>query len=344
MKLNPSGLDQRLRRGEAGSLAGALAHGGDRVFVRETASAIARAIVPDLADPFLVTLLEGDDVRRDPARLSDELDQLALMGGRRLVWLREAQDRHAELLAQALTTPSGGPDHGRAFLLIEAGELAYRSPLRQWADEQQALWSIACSVADEARFLALARDVLSADGLSITPDAVQLLRSRTNGDYGLARQALEVLALYVLGYNQNTEIQYEDVLTLIPDQSEGGFEEVVDALLAGKRPALLAALERALAGGASAVGLLRGALRAFQRLDLLCRLKEAGQSLDQAFGRMRPPLPFAARRPFADALARWDRVRLARALSEIDAAEARAKTAALPDETIVRELFVRLAR
>ena len=73
----------------------------------------------DIDDPFRLAVLDADPLRQDPARLADEAAQLSLLGGRRVVRVRDADDRLAKTLATVLEAPPGG-----ALVVVEAGDLS----------------------------------------------------------------------------------------------------------------------------------------------------------------------------------------------------------------------------
>src|SRR5438552_10206443 len=94
-----------------------LFYGPDAGLVSERADAIARTVCPDLQDPFRVADLNGSAVAADPARLGDEVAQMSLIGGRRVVRVRDAGDRLARLFADFLETVIGD-----GFVVVERSE------------------------------------------------------------------------------------------------------------------------------------------------------------------------------------------------------------------------------
>ena len=89
MKLKPAQVDGFLARPDP-RIATVLLHGPDTGLVAERARRLAAGIVDDLKDPFRVSELTGDELREKPGRLVEEAQALCLLGGRRLVRVREA--------------------------------------------------------------------------------------------------------------------------------------------------------------------------------------------------------------------------------------------------------------
>ena len=83
-----------------------LLYGEDAGMIRDRAEALVRAVAGSLDDPFLVTELPREEIRRLP----DEAAGLSLMGGRRVVRVRDVTD--------AATDPVQAVLKGRAPALV----------------------------------------------------------------------------------------------------------------------------------------------------------------------------------------------------------------------------------
>ncbi len=114
--------------------AGALIYGKDRSQVIERATGLARQIVPDITDPFNVSLLTDSDIEADPARLEGELQSLSLMGGKRLIRLKFFTEKASldKAVAVVVKAHAAGEYNPEAFIIIEAGNLGEIPPCAGW--------------------------------------------------------------------------------------------------------------------------------------------------------------------------------------------------------------------
>lgn len=260
----------------------ALIYGRDRGVVRERAVQLARKITPNLDDPFDVALLTDADLD-DGARLEGELAAISMMGGRRLVRLRlsdgkAAADRQA---AEAMTRHVEGQLNPDAFFLIEAGNLGRESGLRKTAEKAAGCAVIPCyedEVGDIARFV---REALSADGVGLNNEALDLFVGRLPKERGVARQEIERLILF-LGPNSGltaTPADLEAFLGVEPDASL--FDAASDAFGARLGPAQ-AGLRRAFAEGEAGVGAVRAVSQHLAKLRRTLTLHKNGVGLPEA--------------------------------------------------------------
>jgi DNA polymerase-3 subunit delta len=312
-----------------------LFHGPDAGLVRERADAVARTICPDPRDPFRVAELSAAALAADPARLADEAAQLSLMGGRRVVRVREAGDALAPLCRRFLAeTP------GDALVVVEAGDLPARSALRRVFDEASDAVAIGC-YPDSARDLAaVVRETCAARDIAISRDAVEFLVAHLGGDRLLTRAELEKLTLYA---GDGGRIGLDDARAVIADSAALSLDDALLAAAEGDASALDRALARVFQEGESPVTVIRALLRHLQRLHLMASRVAAGGSVEEVMRGARPPIFFKEQDSYRRQLRRWNEKRLRDALDLVAEAEFRMKQTGARAETICREALFAIA-
>jgi DNA polymerase-3 subunit delta len=335
MKLPAQRIGAFLRAPDAATRA-ALFYGPDAGLVRERADLLASAICPDLNDAFRVAELDGDTLDDDAARLNDEAASLSLVGGRRLVRVRDADDAIGPLFDRFFKSPPPGD----AFVLVEASDLGPRSSLRRAFEAAKEAAAIACYLDGPREIGELARDVLGARQIKVKPEAMQYLTAHLGGDRQVSRRELEKLALYA---GDGGIVGEDEVMACVGDSAELSIDEVVFAAADGDAVQLERALTRAFGEGAQPVTVLRAELRHFQRLHLAGSRLAAGNGEEEAL-RLRPPLFFKLIDRFKRQLRTWPPARAAAVLEALHEAEAQAKTTGFPAETICRAALTRIAR
>jgi DNA polymerase-3 subunit delta len=334
MKLAPARVDAFLRRPDP-DVRAVLFYGQDAGLVRERADILARTVVPELHDPFRVAELSAAALAGDPARLADEAAQLALMGGRRVVRVRDAGDAHATVLAGFLAAPAG-----EALVVVEAGDLGGRSSLRRAFDDCPRAATVGC-YPDAARDLAaVIRETLAARRIAASRDAIEFLAQNLGGDRLLTRSELEKLSLYA---GDGGRVELDDARAAIADTAALALDDAVLAAADGDAAALDRALGRVFQEGESAVTVIRALLRHLYRLHTLAARVAVGASPDEAIRAARPPIFFKQQDHFRRQLARWSEAELRRRLDALTAAEILMKTTGVPAETICRAAMFSLA-
>src|SRR5579875_3296278 len=270
MRIAPARIADFLRRPDP-QLRAVLLYGPDRGLVRERAELLAQRVCSDLADPFRIAA-------------ADEAAQLSLTGGRRVVRVREATDRLAELFAGFLSAPPG-----EALILVEAGELGARSPLRRAFEEAPCAAAIGC-YPDTARDLAaLIRESLASHRITLDHDALCYLVEHLGEDRLSTRSELEKLALYV---GEGGHVELADARAAIGDSAAIDLDDAMMAATEGDMPRLERALNRLFQQGASPVSVIRALLRHLHRLHVLAAEIAGGASPEAVLRAARPPIFF----------------------------------------------------
>jgi len=335
VKLSPARIEAFLRRPDP-EIRAVLLFGPDLGLVRERADIVARSVTDDLRDPFRVADLAGAALAADPVRLADEAAQIGLMGGRRLVRVREAGDAQGAIFTRFLADSPGD-----ALVVVEAGDLPARGSLRRAFDDAPRAVAIGC-YPDTARDLAgVIGESLAAHQVTASRDAMEFLIAHLGGDRALTRAELEKLTLYA---GDGGRIELDDARLSIADSAALSLDDAVLAAAEGDAGGLDRALARVFQEGESPVAVVRAALRHLQRLHALAARIARGESADSALRGARPPIFFKQQDSFRRQLRRWSEARLRRQLDALADAEARIKTTGMPAETVCRAVLFELAR
>lgn len=316
-------------------VAAVLVFGPDQGLVRERAERLAKTIVSDLKDPFRVAELDDASLSDDPARLADEAAQLSMLGGRRVVRVRTAGNALASLFEQFFEHPAGD-----ALIVVEGGDLAKNSALRNAFEKADNGAAVACYADSDRDIADVIRETLKADGLTISADALDEAVSQLGSDRGVTRREIEKLALYAHGQGR---VGLDDVRAVIGDESEARVEEVCDAAGEGEFARLDRALERLWITAMSPVAVVRAALSHFQRLALVKAQLGEGTSLETAIRRLRPPIHFKREASFKSQVQRWNEATLAESLDLLLETEALCKTTGVPAEAACGRALLNIA-
>jgi DNA polymerase III subunit delta len=318
-------------------LRGVLLYGPDGGLIRERAEGLARKIVADPSDPFNTVELSEAALLEDEALLADELAAMSLMGGRRLIRLRDAGDKSASIIASALAHAAGSD----SVLLVLAEELGPRSGLRALFEKETVLAALPC-YKDEGRALeSLIRGTLSARSIAFDADVLRYLTDHLGSDRGITMSELEKIMLYLGGEKRLT---LSAVRQLVGASDDLTLDDLAQAVADGDLPALDEALPRLLAEGVAPVALLRGLVRYFQRLYALCGQMEDGASLERAIQQLRPPVFFRDVPVLKRQAPHWPRPRVTRALDLLLKAERDIKSGSMAPELVTGRVVLRLAQ
>jgi DNA polymerase-3 subunit delta len=311
-----------------------LIYGPDLGLVRERAESAAKAIAGSLSDPFNIVEFTPAALKDEPSRLTDEACAMSMMGGRRVVRLRDATDTVAKAATEAIAADGG------ALVIVEAGDLSPRSKLRALFEKTDGAAAIACYMDEGAGLDDLVNKTLSGAGLQASRDVVSWIAGNLGSDRMVSRMELEKLALYAQG---QSEVTLEDAQAVIGDAAAVTLDDVVYAATGGNLKGLTVALARARFEGISAIAILRAASRHLSRLEEAVSAMTGGANADTAMKGLRPLVFFKQQNNFRNQLQRWRPQTLSRARSELIQAEIDCKSTGMPDDAVCERTLMRLA-
>jgi DNA polymerase-3 subunit delta len=335
LKLQAGRVEAFLARPDP-AVATVLLYGPDAGLVAERARRLARLVVDDLEDPFRVSELAADELRAAPGRLVEEAQALCLMGGRRLVRVRDAGDGIAVAVRDLLALPQQ-----EGFVVLEAGELGGGSSLRRAVENAERAMAVPCYREEGRDLAATIRALLAEHGLDAEPDAFAYLVENLGGDRALTRSELEKLTLYMADA-PGRRVGLADVAAVVGDSSAMGVEDAVHAAAMGDAARLERSLDRLLAEGQAPARFLRAASAYLLRLLRLRAEMAGGLSAEAVVAAARPPLPPNVRKSMAAALQRWEPGALMAGLGLIQAAEIRCRSTGAPEPLLVRAALSQL--
>ena len=337
MKLAGAQLANFLKRPDE-AVTVALVYGPDEGLVRERADLLVKAILGDAGDdPFRLALLTADTIRKDPASLADEAAAMSLMGGRRVVRVRDAADGISQALKHVLETGRSGD----ALLVLEAGDLGKSSSLRKLCEADAKAAVIPCYADGPREVASLIRETLQAQRIAIDDDTVEYLVGNLGSDRAVSRQELEKLVLYA---GAGGRIELTDAVASVGDSSALELEDVIYDAMDGRTATIDGALSRLFLEGQAPVSIVRAVMRHAQRLHFCAAQVAGGQPLDLAVRGLRPPIFFKYTDRFRRQAEQWPAERCERLLKRLTQAELDLKRTGYPDETLCRHLLIHISR
>ncbi len=307
-----------------------LIFGPDAGLVSERATALIKASVDDVSDPFSLVRLEAEELSANPARLAEEAQTIPLFGGRRAVWAKAGSRNVAPAVEAVLGLPTS-----ECRVVIEAGDLRRNSPLRVLCERAKNAAALPCYADTERDLGRLVDAEMRAAGLVIKADARAMLIPLLGGDRAASRNELRKLALYARG---RAEIDVDDIAAVVSDASTLALDELVDTAFAGRPSDLEAQLAKVRAAGSPVGSIFFAAQRQLAQLHKWRTAIEGGAPF--SIDNLQPPLHFRRKGAVEAALKQWSAARLTAAMAELaDAVLTSRRMSALADTIAERALL-----
>ena len=297
-------------------------YGSNEGLVAETTRSLILSVSKDLYDPFSVAYLNAPD----EGTLTAEYNSQSLMGGRRVVVIRDATDSLTKSLKKLFDESKSD-----TLLVLSSLSLAKRSSLVKMAEERSDCVAAACYEDRDEDVYATARAVFVANGCTIANEALALLCARLSSDRKSNLSEIEKLLVYI-GDRRN--ITLEDVKAVVSDVSSSKVEDICYFTVSGETQKALDAFTRVINEGDEPVSIIRAVSYHVNRIVQCKAFMEKGETLEKAMFKLVPKIIFFREASFKKQVTVWPKERLFDVLDLLYKCERDCKTTNMPPEEL----------
>jgi DNA polymerase-3 subunit delta len=328
VKIPPADTDRFLQRLD--NAQAVLFYGPNQTLLQQRLQMALKTWLPQGDDGFNLTTITPDQLKSTPTLIGDELATLSFFGGRKVIIFKDADDKHAPLIKGAL---DGHDTEHR--LIVLAGELSPRSPLRAWSEEAKNAAALPCYDFEARDIARILQQQAQGKQVKLDRDAVDMLSQLLGTQAEMIPNTLDKLIDYA-GTVPAT-ITGDMVRLCCVDQVEATADDIIQHVMDGDVRGLQRQIGSYYAAGESSVGLLRIMQNYLYRLQMAQVLIAKGSSPDQALGQLKPPVFFKQKPLFTRHLQRWPLRKLEQGLQGLMETEGQCKQSGAPDELLVRQ-------
>lgn len=310
-------------------------YGSNEGLVAEYVKKLIKTVSADLYDPFCVVYLNGSDVTADPGLLFSEYTAQSLMGGRRVIIIKDGDNN---LTKHFKTLLDGTPSD--TLVIVSSASLNKKSSLVSLADNREDMASIACYDDRDEDIFATARSVLVENGLTINNEALQLLCARLSNDRKTNVGELEKLITF-MGDKKN--ITTEEIKEVIADQSSSAADDICYYAVSGFSDKALAVYQKLLNEGEEPISVIRSLWYHFSKILTCLAAMEKGDTIEKAMLKLTPRIIFFREASFKRQLTLWGKEKVFSVLELLYKCERDCKTTSMPVQELVSYLLMQIA-
>jgi DNA polymerase-3 subunit delta len=279
MKISSYQVENYIKKIADEKISGCLLYGPEPTITRFRFEIIAKKIVNDLTDPFLVSQLSSEKIKEDKAILTDEFYSIAMLGGRRLIMIKDC-DAHT---VQALKILLSDPQYGRKsenFILIQGGDMDKSSALRKLVEESQFLMAIPCYEEDATSLRKSVSELFVENDIMVEGEIINLMVKNFGKDRNLIVNEVSKIKNY-LGDEKKLSLEIFKKITS-SNQDENLQDFAVQFASKNYEWCFLRA-EKAFEGGNESILLVRNLINYFSKLyNAKVSIENSGKSIEEA--------------------------------------------------------------
>ena len=333
MKAKPYQLDALIPRLQK-EFKGALVFGTDGAGVQEIAKKIQNFVIPN-AGPFSIISLTPNDLKNTPSRVLEEANTPDLMGGRRLIWLKETTAGHADIMADFIQKCQTD-----AFFLMTAENLTKSAALRVESEASPDILVIACYPPEVMDLRRIIQNFSREAGFDFTPEAMDYLIQNTENNTLILKNELEKIALW----NNHKKRITLDLIQQLVGTGTVNSDTLIQAAANRQPEKVLTALNALMAQGENPITLVRMVARYFTGLLKGADKLECGESALDIAKKILKPAQFRLEESVATQLRSWTKANLLKANHSLQQAEIQMKSGIVDPELTLKQTLLMLTK
>lgn len=310
-------------------------YGSNEGLQAEYTKNLTKVICEDVYDPFRVVYFNGSDINADPSILFAEYSSQSLMGGRRVIVIKDADNNLTKNLKSLLETSKSD-----TLIVISSDSLNKKSSLVVLAESREDMAVIACYEDRDEDIYGTVKNKLVENGMTIGNEALKVLCARLSNDRKSNLGEIEKLITFM---GTRKDIGVDDVQKIVSDASASSSDDVCYYAAGGDSEKAQKAFRKMINEGNEPISLVRGLTYHFSKLLTIVSYMENGEPLDKAMFKLIPRVIFFRESSFKRQASIWNRDKLLGVLDLLYKCERDCKTTNMPVEEIVSYTLMQIS-
>lgn len=314
---------------------GFVIYGANDGLVSEYTKKLIQTVSKDLYDPFSVVYFNGSDVSSDVGALVAEYSSQSLMGGRRVIVVKDADNnltKHVKTMFDSSKSDT--------LVIFSSTSFNKKSSMVSMAEERDDMGLIACYEDRDEDIFSTARSLFVENGFMINNEALQLLCSRLSNDRKTNLGELTKLMTYM---GDKKTISVDDIQNCISDQSNSSTDDVCYFAGGGMTEKALKSFRKLVNEGTEPISIIRSLSYHFNKILTVKGFVEQGEAADKAMFKLQPRIIFFRESSFKRQVALWPKDRLFSVLELLYKCERDCKTTNMPVDEIASYTIMQIS-
>ncbi len=312
-----------------------LIYGTDEGRISENAAILAKTWSGKFGEGGDIIRIDERSLADNPDILAIEIRSVSMFGGFNVVRANLSNRIKPDLVKELIAL------NPQNLFILEAGNLKPSSAMRKLFDKSKNAAALPCYPDEQRDINQLIDEEITKNGFKLSSAARQFLAQSLGTDRGISRQELIKLALYADG---RETIELEDIHMTIGDSSQLQYDQLIALIMTGKATQALGKLERLLASGQTAAGLMTVLGRHLARLYKVRAAIESGRQPAEAVAGLRPPVHFKQKDALLQQVNRLDLSKLKKAIHIVQETVARSRRSSNMELIGIERLILMLTR
>ena len=290
----------------------------------------------DEDNPFLVSKIDGNELKENPTILSDNLATITMFGEKRVILLNLLYTTITQTIEKLINdnTTQGDNDF---LLIIKAGNLSSKSNFIKFLQTSSNCILVPCYDEELDKIKTKINELFNEYNLVFSNDFMSNFYNKFSTNSLVNQNEFEKLENFIF---ENRDISESLLLSFMANNEDINDKKIIDLCLSGKPKEALLYFNNIYDNSVSNIGIVRQFGNQLKLIEKLILLNKKGLSLRDAMNKIKPPI-FFKNIPTVTAQCKiWSLKKVAATQKNLIKLEINCKTSTYPEKTLISQFIL----
>ncbi len=290
----------------------------------------------DENNPFLVSKIDGNELKENPTVLSDNLATITMFGEKKVILLNLLYTSITQTIEKLISDNITQKDND-FVLIIKAGSLASKSNLIKFLQTSSNCILVPCYDEELDKIKTKIDELFNKYNLVFSNDFISNFYNKFSENSLVNQNEFEKLENFIF---ENKDISETLLLSFISNNENINNKKIIDLCLSGKPKEALLYFNNIYDNSVSNIGIVRQFGNQLKLIEKLILLNKKGLSLRDAMNKIKPPI-FFKNIPTVTAQCKiWSLKKVAATQKNLIKLEINCKTSTYPEKTLISQFIL----
>ena len=290
----------------------------------------------DENNPFLVSKIDGNELKENPTVLSDNLATISMFGEKKFIILNLLYTTITQTIEKLISNNVSHKDND-FFLIIKAGNLSSNNNLIKFLQTSSNCILVPCYDEELDKIKTKIDELFNKYNLVFSNDFMSNFYNKLSANSLINESELEKLENLIF---ENKNISEPLLLSFMTNNEEINNNKIIDLCLSGKPREALLYFNNIYDNSVSNIGIIRQFGNQLKLIENLILLNKKGLSLREAINKIKPPIFFKNIPTVTNQCKLWSLKKVAATQKNLIKLEINCKSSAYPEKTLISQFIL----
>ena len=290
----------------------------------------------DENNPFLVSKIDGNELKENPTVLSDNLATITMFGEKKVILLNLLYTTITQTIERLISDNITQKDND-FVLIIKAGSLSSKSNLIKFLQTSSNCILVPCYDEELDKIKTKIDELFNKYNLVFSNDFMSNFYNKFSANSLVNQNEFEKLENFMF---ENKDISESLLLSFIASNEDINNKKIIDLCLSGKPKEALLYFNNIYDNSVSNIGIIRQFGNQLKLIEKLILLDKKGLSLRDAMNKIKPPIFFKNIPTITAQCKIWSLKKVAATQKNLIKLEINCKTSTYPEKTLISQFIL----